>query len=413
MDLDARDLATLAGERGDAARQAIELLIAVGRSESAPRLIDVVSGHIDGCLFHGVAGVDFAERLVEGGGEVAIPTTLNVSSLDLLHPGLYRGDPGIAVLAKRLMDAYVTLGCRQTWTCAPYQLPDRPAPGAQIAWGESNAIVFANSVLGARTNRYGDFLDICAALTGRVPETGLHTDDGRRATLVVEVRLPDGVLAQEIAYPLIGHALGRVAGVDLPVIIGLNPAEATEDRLKNLGAAAASAGAVAMFHAVGVTPEAPELDAVLAPTEPRRVVLDSIALHEARAELSRPTGRLGAISVGTPHMSITEMRELAALVAGRSTRLPFYANTARHVLDQAQEEGIVEVIEAAGVRLVTDTCTYVTPIMGDIDGDLMTNSGKLAYYAPANLGANVALASLADCVESAMAGETILTGTWA
>ncbi len=412
MDLESRDLATLSGERGDAARLAIELLITVGRAEGAPRLIDVVSAHIDGCLFHGVAGVDFAERLVAGGGEVAVPTTLNVSSLDLLHPELYRGDAGTAALAKRLMDAYVALGCRETWTCAPYQLPERPATGSQVAWGESNAIVFANSVLGARTNRYGDFLDICAALVGRVPETGLHTDAGRQATLEVELRLPDDFLSQEIAYPLIGHALGRMAGVDLAVIVGLDLEQATEDRLKNLGAAAASSGAVAMFHAVGVTPEAPDREAVLSTVAPRRAIIDLAVLHEARAELSRPTGRLGAVSVGTPHMSSTEMRELAMLVEGRSSRIPFYANTARHVLAEARAEGIAAVIEAAGVQLVTDTCTYVTPIMGDIVGDLMTNSGKLAYYAPANLGASVALASLADCVESAMAGKSVVTGDW-
>ncbi len=412
MDLDARDLAILSGERGEATRLALELLVVVGRAEGAPRLIEVVSAHIDGCLFHGVAGVEFAERLVAGGGAVAVPTTLNVSSLDLLHPELYRGDPETAALARRLMDAYVALGCRPTWTCAPYQLPERPALGAQIAWGESNAIVFANSVLGARTNRYGDFLDICAALVGRVPESGLHTAEGRLAQLVVEVRLPDEVLEREIAYPLIGHALGQVAGVELPVITGLDPAEATEDRLKNLGAAAASSGAVAMFHAVGVTPEAPDLGTVLGPTEPRRAVIDHETLADARAQLNRSTGRLGAVSVGTPHMSITEMRQLAALVRGRSSRVPFYVSTARHILDLARGEGILEVIEAAGVRLVTDTCTYVTPIMGPIDGDVMTNSGKLAYYAPANLGASVALASLSDCVESAMAGRALVTEEW-
>lgn len=412
MDLDARDLAVLSGERGEAARLAMELLVAVGRAEGAARFIDVVSAHIDGCLFHGVAGVDFAERLVEGGGAVAVPTTLNVSSLDLLHPELYRGDQHTAELARRLMDAHVELGCRPTWTCAPYQLPERPAFGSQIAWGESNAIVFANSVLGARTNRYGDFLDICAALVGRVPETGLHTDVGRRATLVVEVRVDDGVLERELAYPLIGHALGRLSGVDLPVMTGLDPAEATEDRLKNLGAASASSGAVAMFHAVGVTPEAPDLETAVAPSEARRAVIDMASLADARAQLNRPTGRLGAVSVGTPHMSISEMRQLAELVAGRSSRVPFYANTARHSVDQARAEGILDAIEGAGVRLVTDTCTYVTPIMGEIDGDVMTNSGKLAYYAPANLGASVALASLADCVESAMAGSPVVTEDW-
>lgn len=404
MDLSVRDREMLSGERGETVQLAMKLLVAVGEAEDAPHLIDVIAGHIDACLFHGVAGLDFAERLVEGGGEVAVPTTLNVSSLDLIHPDLYRGDPETARLARRLMDAYVAMGCRPTWTCAPYQLSWRPSTGDQIAWGESNAIVFANSVLGARTNRYGDFLDICAALTGRAPYTGLHTDEGRLGDFVVELQLEDGLLDDEVTYALIGHAVGKMAGVDVPVIVGLDPDRVDEDRLKNLGAASASSGAVAMFHAVGVTPEAPTLEAATGGREVPTRILGTTELEEARRQLSRPSGRLGAVSVGTPHMSINEMRRLAELVGGRTTKVPFYVNTSRDVYEVAREEGLAGVIEAAGIEVVTDTCTYITPIMGEIRGDLMTNSGKLAYYAPANLGANVALASLADCVESAMTG---------
>lgn len=410
MELETVDRALLAGERGEAARLAMELLVAVGRAEGAPHFIDVVAGHIDACLFHGVAGLDFAERLVAGGGEVVIPTTLNVSSLDLIHPDLYRGDPETARLARRLMDAYVGLGCRPTWTCAPYQLDWRPSPGDQIAWGESNAIVFANSVLGARTNRYGDFTDICAALTGRVPYTGLHTDDGRRAGLVVRLEIDDRLLDDEVTYALIGHAVGRLAGVEIPVIVGLDPARADEDRLKNLGAASASSGSVAMFHAVGVTPEAPTLEAATGGREVPVRMIDRSVLDEARRQLSRPTGRLGAVSVGTPHASLAELRSLARLVDGRRTRVPFFVNTARETYEQARAEGVAAAIEEAGIQVVTDTCTYITPIMGRIEGDVMTNSGKLAYYAPANLGVNVLLASLADCVESAVRGEAVVTG---
>ena len=161
----------LDGEAGAAVRLAMELLVAVGESEKAPALLDISAAHIDGGLYHGKAGLDFALTLVEGGGRVVVPTTLNVSSLDLLHPELYRGDQETAEAARRLMGAYVDMGCAPSWTCAPYQLAVRPGLGDQIAWGESNAIAFANSVLGARTARYGDFLDICCALTGRAPAT--------------------------------------------------------------------------------------------------------------------------------------------------------------------------------------------------------------------------------------------------
>ena len=187
VELTAEDRAWLNGERGEGAALAMRLVVKMAEIARAPRLRDVTQAHIDSCLYHGQAGLDFAERLLAGGAAVSVPATLNVSSLDLLHPELVRLDDETRDRAKRLMDAYVRMGCRPTWTCAPYQLPDRPAFGEHVAWAESNAIVFANSVLGARTNRYGDFIDICAAITGRVPDTGLHTDEGRRATLLLRL----------------------------------------------------------------------------------------------------------------------------------------------------------------------------------------------------------------------------------
>lgn len=406
MDLTAADLAMLEGDLGEALQVAMGLVVAMGRADDAPRLIDIESAHIDGCLFHGIAGLDFARLLVDGGGQVAVPTTLNVSSLDLLHPDLFRGDPGTAALARELMDAYVELGCMPTWTCAPYQLAGRPTRGAQIAWGESNAIVFANSVLGARTARYGDFADICCALIGRAPFSGLHTDAGRLATLAVEVTLPEGALDSDLAYVLIGHALGRVAGSEVAVLDGLDT-RATEDRLKALGAAAASSGSVAMFHAAGVTPEAPDIETALGGREPRATaVIDAETLGAAYRELDRPTGELGAVTVGTPHMSLTEIERLAGLVVGARSKVPFYVNTSRDVLAAASRAGLVEGIEEFGATFVTDTCTYLTPIMGPIEGDLMTDSGKVAFYAPANLGVTVALGGLRDCVDSAIRGAT-------
>jgi hypothetical protein len=282
--------------------------------------------------------------------------------------------------------------------------------GAQIAWGESNAIVFANSVLGARTNRYGDFMDICCAITGRAPMTGLHTDAGRHAGFTVRLEVDDDILDDEITYALLGHVVGRVADVETPALVGLDPQRSTEDRLKALGAAAASSGSVAMFHAVGVTPEAPTLEMALGGHPPTRAItVDSAMLGAAMRELTSATGVLGAVSVGTPHMSLGELTTLSALVAGRRTRVPFYVNTARDTLDRADRAGLVDVIEGFGATVVSDTCTYVTAIMGEIDGDLLTNSAKLAYYAPANLGVTVALAPLADCVESAVAGRPVVT----
>ncbi len=246
VELTEQDRARLSGERGEAERLAMRIVVATAGTMGAERLIDVAGAHIDGCLYHGPVSLDFAERLVAGGARVAVPTTLNTGSLDLLHPGLVHETPERAAAARRLMDAYVEMGCRPTWTCAPYQLPDRPGLGEHVAWAESNAIVFANSVLGARTDRYGDFV---FTLTG----------------------VPDRLLDEDVLYPVLGDLVGREAGSAVAAIVGL-PLDTSEDRFKALGAAAASSGSVALFHAVGVTPEAPTLQEALRGRAPVREV---------------------------------------------------------------------------------------------------------------------------------------------
>jgi predicted aconitase len=405
------DRAMLAGVQGPATQLAMRVVIKLAEVAGADELIDITSAHVDGCLFHGQAGLDFAERLVHGGAAVRVPTTLNVSSLDLLHPDRYLGDQGTARAARRLMEAYVAMGCRPTWTCAPYQLPKRPAFGEHLAWAESNAIVFANSVIGARTGRYGDFIDICAAITGRVPNAGLHLTKHRRAQAVFDVhRLPGRLLEEDAVYPLLGHVVGAETGNLIPVIDGLPPG-VSEDRLKALGAAAASSGGVALVHVTGSTPEASTLAEALQQRAPVRMVeITPPMVRMARDVLTTGgQGRLVGVNVGTPHFSVQEFGELVRLLAGRRVHpaVEFYANTSRHVLAEIQARGWHATLEAAGVRLVVDTCTYVTAILRNTDGVVMTNSAKWAWYAPGNLGVEVAFGSLRECVDSAVAGRIV------
>jgi predicted aconitase len=406
LELEPSDRAALEGARGEGTALAMRLIVKMAEVARAPRLRDVAGAHIDSCLYHGRAGLDFAERLLAGRASVVVPATLNVSSLDLLHPELVHVDDDTRERATRLMDAYVRMGCEPTWTCAPYQLPDRPAFGEHVAWAESNAIVFANSVLGARTNRYGDFIDICAAITGRVPDCGLHTDEGRRASLLLRVTgVPDGLLGHDLLYPVLGHVLGRRAGTEVVAVEGLPP-DTPEDRLKAIGAAAASSGAVALFHAIGVTPEAPTWAAVAAPgAREERITLAD--LRAARDELTTVGGgaEIGAVSVGTPHASESELRRLAVLVGEERPRVPFYVNTSRAQL--AAVGSVADDLADAGVTLVTDTCTYITPVMQGITGAVMTDSAKWAWYAPSNLGVDVAVGSLEECVHSA-AGAAVI-----
>ncbi len=410
----------LHGERGEGVAMAMRLVSRLAHAMGAERLLPIEGAHIDSCLYHGQSGLDFVQRLVDGQASTVVPTTLNVSSLDLLHPELYQGDDETRDAATTLMDAYVSLGCQPTWTCAPYQTEERPAFGQHVAWAESNAIVFANSVLGARTHRYGDFIDIAAAVTGRVPDAGLHLDEHRAATRVFDVReLPARLLDSDAAYACIGFVVGKHAGSEIPAIVGLSE-DTSEDRLKALGAAAASSGSVALFHAVGRTPEAPTLEAACGGNVPseRRVI--SIAdLRGVRDLLSADIGAdapLATVSLGTPHYSVAEIGHLHQTFADRSVASPvaFYVSTSREVLHEAMLRGWVRPLEAAGVQFVTDTCTYITPIVRDTVGLAMTDSAKWAYYAPGNIGVDVVYGSIAECVESAVRGAVIRDETlWA
>ena len=402
------DRSRLNGDHGEAAALAMRILVETAGVMGAERLIDVASAHVDGCLYHGEAGLEFAERLRVGGARVSVPTTLNVSSLDLLHPERPPGDPATAANARRQMDLYVAMGCRPTWTCAPYQLPGRPAFGQHVAWAESNAIVFCNSVLGGRTNRYGDFIDVCAAIAGRAPFAGLHLDRERLARLVLRL---DGIsprlLASDALYPVLGHLLGKEAGSAVAAVVGLPPGT-SEDRLKAVGAAAASSGSVAMFHAVGITPEAPSLRAATGGADVSEFVVTTQHLRAARDELGTAMGdALGAVSVGTPHASLAELERLAGLVAERRPVVPFYVNTARDVLAEAERRDSFASLADGGIRIVTDTCTYLTPIMDAGHGPVMTDSAKWAWYAPGNIGVDVVIGGLEECVDSAAAGRVV------
>ncbi len=369
----------------------------------ARELVEIASAHIDGCLYHGDGGVEFGERLVELGGRVAVPATLNVGALDLLNPARVRAHGHRREMALRQMRAYQALGCKPTWTCAPYQAGHRPAPGEHVAWGESNAVCFANSVLGARTNRYGDFMDICCAIAGRAPRTGLHLVEKRRATVAVDTDAIDAELRRrDVFYPVLGTWLGATVDDRVAVVTGL-PETVTEDQLKAMGAAAASSGAVGLFHVEGVTPEAPDLDTALGGMAPQAVITPTPqALRAARDTLSTAdAGRIDAVAVGSPHFSMAEFARLDAQLPSTPFAVPFYVCTGRSEYRQLEAADRLRRFEDAGIEIVVDTCVVVTPILPPKDGVLMTNSGKFAHYTPSNTGYGVVYGSLEDCVRSA------------
>lgn len=409
--LTAADQSLLHGEQGETAAFAMRILVAFADAVGAPSLLDISRAHIDGCLYHGEASLDFVERLVAGGGRVRVPTTLNVGAIDLIHPELIRLPVAEQAPGRRLMVAHEALGCVPSFTCAPYQTEFRPAFGEQVAWGESNAIVFANSVIGARTNRYGDFIDLCCAITGRAPAWGLHLDAPRRGRVLFTLSgFPPSLEPSDSLYVAVGLLIGSLSGDRVPVIDGLPPPD-SEDQLKALGAAAATSGAVALFHAVGITPEAPTLQAATGGTTPEETfeIRPADVGRVLRGLSTVPDGAtVTAVCLGTPHFSRNEWERLIPLLAEiRSVRAPIYVNTGRATLDALRADGALDPVPPDTLTIVTDTCTYLTPILERLDGTVMTNSGKWAYYAPGNLGVQVAFGSLEECVASAVTGTVV------
>jgi predicted aconitase len=406
-----RDRAMLNGDAGPAPQLAMSILARMAEVYGAESLMDITQAHIDSTIYLGDATLEFAERLAALGAKVAVPTSLNVSGVDECGWKDWAVSPEWAAKAARQMLAYERMGAAPTWTCAPYQTKSRPVFGQQIAWGESNAISFANSVIGARTERYPDLLDICCAITGRVPAQGLHLTENRAGQLRLQLeRVPAALQQDDQFFAVLGHLVGALAGEQIPVIDGLATSP-SEDQLKAFAAAAASSGCVALFHMVGVTPEAPTLDAAFQGRVPERARAITVGdLRAARKELTTADGReLDMVILGSPHFSLAEFRQLAPLVAGQRAhpRVKLLITSGRLMKDEAERAGVLAPILAFGAQVTLDTCILASPMLPPEITTLMTNSAKYAYYAPSLLNTRVTFGSLADCVRSAIEGRVV------
>lgn len=393
----------LSGARGEGVRFAMQMIVRVAEVFSAERLIDVSWSHVASAYNQGPANIDFAKKLVAANTRVAVPTTLTTCSLNLL-----KDDSASDATARQLIDLYVKMGCDSVMTCAPYLAGREPGFGDHLAWCESSAVVYANSVLGARSNRYVEFVDMCAAVTGRVPYYGLHEYEQRAATVLFRIAgIPDEWLDDDWFYHALGILVGRDCGPHLPALAGL-PADCTREQLRSLGSAAASSGSLSMFHAIGITPEAKTREEAFQGAQPLRTLdIGADNICAAACGLGRvDSERLDAVCVGAPHFSYREFETLDKLLHGRriARSVRFYAATASSVVQQLEDTGMLERLSECGIEFVTGRCTYYRPALPGTEGHVMTNSAKWAYYSPSALGCHVSFASLAECVDSACAG---------
>ncbi|KJZ44406.1 aconitase X [Pseudomonas fluorescens] len=405
IELTEHDQALLDGEHGKAAQVAMQIVLRMAELQGARHLVDVTQAHIDGCIYTGPASLRFAEQLVQWGAKVRVPTTLNSISVDQRRWRELGIDPALGVPASALGDAYMAMGAQLSFTCAPYLLDSAPKAGEQIVWAESNAVVYANSVLGARTLKYPDYLDICIALTGRAPLIGCHLDAQRKATLQIE--LPVLRELDDAFYPLLGYHIGALAGSRIPLVLGLEHSKPSLDDLKAFGAAFATTSAAPLFHIAGVTPEALDPTQVLeadADVPVEKIRLKDLLLSWRELNSARDS-RVDVVSLGNPHFSLSEFAHLARLCRGRHKHpeVVLAITCGRAVLEQAREAGHIAVIEAFGATLVTDTCWCMLgePVIPLAAKTLMTNSGKYAHYAPGLVGRKVHFANLAECVDAA------------
>ncbi|MGA8137279.1 MAG: aconitase family protein [Pseudomonas gingeri] len=403
--LSEHDLALLDGQYGKAAQVAMQIILQMAELQGAPALLDVTQAHIDGCIYTGPASLRFAEQLVQWGARVRVPTTLNSISVDQRRWRELGVDPALGVPASALGDAYMAMGAQLSFTCAPYLLDSAPKAGEQIVWAESNAVVYANSVLGARTQKYPDYLDICIALTGRAPLIGCHLDAQRKARLQIE--LPALGELDDSFYPLLGYHIGALSGSRIPLVLGLEQRQPSLDDLKAFGAAFATTSAAPLFHIAGVTPEALDPTQVLEPDvvlPVEKIRLPDLLLSWRELNSARDP-RVEVVSLGNPHFSLSEFAHLARLCRGRHKHpdMVLAITCGRAVLEQARAAGHIAAIEAFGATLVTDTCWCMLgePVIPPAATTLMTNSGKYAHYAPGLVGRKVHFASLAECVDAA------------
>jgi len=403
------DQQLLNGGNGKAAQMAMQIVVRMAELQGANKLVDVRQAHIDAVVYNGPSSLLFAQKLASLGGKVRVPTTLNSLSVDKRRWKNMGVADEFGSAASQLGDAYLTMGAKPSYTCAPYLLESAPKFGEQIVWAESNAVTYANSVLGARTQKYPDFLDACIALTARAPAAGAHLDAGRTPSVEIHVVNVDKHKVDDAFWPLLGYHIGAISRNDIPIIYGLEFFAPTLDNHKAFSAAFATTSSVAMYHIAEVTPEAKNIASTL-PSSLESIEVDIPDLISSWNELnSASDDTVDVICLGNPHFSATECIALSELCEGRfkDPSMTVIVTLGRDVQRTAAKAGAIEKLESFGVQFINDTCWCMIeePIIPVDARVLMTNSGKYAHYGPGLVDRPLHFGSLAACVDAACIGK--------
>lgn len=391
MKLTADDKRFLDGKHGNAAKKSMEILVALGEIYGAEKLVPVKSVQVAGVSYHnlGDAGLEYLEELAKD-GKVRVKTTLNPAGMDLKNwKKLGIGDD-FAKKQLLVIDAFKKLGIETTATCTPYLVGNRPKPGEHIAWSESSAVCFANSVLGAKTNREGGPSALAAAIVGKTPMYGLHMDEKRQAEVLADVSADITALDD---FGALGHAIGKKIQNRIPYIRGIK--RATTDDLKIFSASIATYGGTAIFHIEGITPNKTKV-----PKEEIEITPKDI--NESNAALNDDC-EVDFVALGCPHASLAELVEISELLDKKKVLITTWISTARKTLESAEKQGIIEKIEKSGAVVAADTCMAVAPLKGRFRC-MATNSAKACFYAHGSNDMKTRFGSTKQCIDAAVSG---------
>ncbi|TVY59871.1 Uncharacterized protein Focb16_v003964 [Fusarium oxysporum f. sp. cubense] len=410
IQLDDDDRATLSGANGVAARISLNIILRMARLMGAKELMSVTQSHAD-AAWYGPGSVAFGQRLRDWGGRFKVPTTINSLNVDQKRWKALGVNSEFGSACDGLAKAFVDMGGKISFTCAPYLLETAPQLGDSIAWGESNAVVYANSVLGARTLKNPNMFEVLIALTGRAPKAGVYLDENRLAQVWLRVSPPRGT--DDSFWPILGYALGAIAMSRTPVITGLEHMKPTSDNFKAFAAAFATSSSTPLFHMVNLTPEAPTFDAI-APKDKKLGAVnvnlrDLDAIWEEFNHGSVPRD-IDLVSFGNPHFSFQEIKEVARLCKGRTKNdsVAVIVTCGRSQYGLALQAGYIGELEEFGVQFLQDTCwcSIEEPVLPKETRVIMTNSGKYIHYGPGLTGRQFAFGNLEMCVDAACTGRT-------
>lgn len=408
--------AMLAGAEGPGVKRAMEIVAALARIYGAADLVPVRHVQIAGVSYKnlGDAGVEFLSHWAAEGARVRVPTTLNPMGMERGKWQRWGIQPSFATPQLSVIDAFEAMGVTPTMSCTPYLFPGyKPGRGDALAWAESSAVAFANSVIGARSNREGGPSALAAAIVGRTARYGYHLDENRRANWIVEVKAPVKSVAD---FGALSYTVGKAVGNGVPWFADLAealpplPADLTlggpaGDRLKTLGAGLAAYGAVAVYHIAAYTPEAVDAGPALIRPDARRLVIESLEDAYRVMDADPELRKIDLVTIGCPHASLTEIEQVADYLRGKRLATRLWVTTGELTRQAAAERGYVDVIEAAGGEVVADTCAVVAPMrMLDVR-TMATNAGKMACYAPMHSGVKMRFGDVERCLDAAVTGE--------